>query len=178
MMHKAWWRIEEVTLFHEVIHQISRSHGLKNPWFGSNFTLLGRSPLSSPLDLPCLVKQFTFGETQPHDRLIACRVYTCIKCIHQFVCVGFCDIIDNVLPIYTPIRTDKQRRPQKVHIWWENIYVINNLFSFLPIFLIQYTLKPKAVYTKPLPVFVTYLLHFICFVCQENAFEWQNWTTR
>ena len=43
-------------LFFKVIHQISRSHGLKNWWFYPIWVrLLGRSQLSNPSDLHCFV---------------------------------------------------------------------------------------------------------------------------
>ena len=42
-------------MFPKDIHQISRSHRLKNWWFGSIWVrLLGWSQLSNPSDLPCL----------------------------------------------------------------------------------------------------------------------------
>ena len=39
-------------LISKVIHQVSRSHGLKNQRFESNLRLLGCSQLSNPSDLP------------------------------------------------------------------------------------------------------------------------------
>ena len=58
MINKAWHSIEDVrySLFCEVIHQISRSHRLKNGQ--SNMRLLGRSQLSNPSDLPCFHLKF------------------------------------------------------------------------------------------------------------------------
>ena len=43
-------------LFFKVMHQISRSHRLKNQWFESNLRLPGWSQISNPSDLPLLVQ--------------------------------------------------------------------------------------------------------------------------
>ena len=48
-------------MFSKVIHQISRSHGLKNRQFESNSRLLGRSQQSNPSDLPCFKVKHYFG---------------------------------------------------------------------------------------------------------------------
>ena len=48
----CFWTVSAL-LFFEVIHQILRSHGLKNWRFESNLRLLGRSLLKNPSDLPC-----------------------------------------------------------------------------------------------------------------------------
>ena len=43
MMHKAWCSIRRgVPLFFDVIHRISRTHGLKNLWFRSNLSTITR----------------------------------------------------------------------------------------------------------------------------------------
>ena len=43
MMHKAWCSIRRgVPLFFDVIHRISRTHGLKNRWFRSNLSTITR----------------------------------------------------------------------------------------------------------------------------------------
>ena len=72
MMHKAWRSIEEVPrLFFKVIHQISRSHGLKNQRFESNLMQLGRSQLSTPSDLPCyllLISKLSWVSSEQEHR--------------------------------------------------------------------------------------------------------------
>ena len=42
MMHKAWCSRRGALLFFQVIHQISRSHGLINGWFESNLSKITR----------------------------------------------------------------------------------------------------------------------------------------
>ena len=57
--------------FFVVIHQIARSHGQKNGWFGSIWAiLLGWSQLSNPSDLPCSRLSVKFKVTQLKNRLL------------------------------------------------------------------------------------------------------------
>ena len=54
MMHKAWCNIEEEPYFFEVIHEISRSHGLPNLRFESNLSKITRLVAASKsLRFPC-----------------------------------------------------------------------------------------------------------------------------
>ena len=49
--------------FFDVIHQTSRSQGVKNQQFESNLrSLLGRSQLSNPSDLPCFIDFIYMGQ--------------------------------------------------------------------------------------------------------------------
>ena len=55
MMHKAWCSIEKVSYcFSRSSIKFQGHTGSKNWRFESNLTLLGRSQLSNPSDLPCL----------------------------------------------------------------------------------------------------------------------------
>ena len=63
MMHKAWCNVEEVPYnFSEVINKISMSHGWKIDYLNPIWvSLLGRSQLSNPSDLPCFRLNFVSG---------------------------------------------------------------------------------------------------------------------
>ena len=57
-----------------VIHQISRSHGLKNRRFESNLSKIGRSQLSNPSDLHCCINVRYMNHTEFPVQYIWCNI--------------------------------------------------------------------------------------------------------
>ena len=119
-------------LFFKVIHQISRSHGLKNWRFESNLRLLGRSQLSNPSDSPCFNSNSL--TIMYHTRLSNYHHWPFMRGIHGHQSPGFsfiCHWYINSLQ-YLKLKNNLPRIPVKIPgktifvniLWYHNSDII------------------------------------------------------